>query len=212
MRLFDVDAECPVCGNRFRSAVLAAYEVARYEDDFCPVFEKNANLLKYFIWFCSRCHNSGYENRFSYAGNEISYDEERIESIRSLKKERRTPLAYKFFKAGEISEITGESPITQMDYYLKSYWAAKRSSAGDWKNKSSEKIITVGGELYQVASNEEDLFISLYLPGYIYMEKGAKKEAALEFSRLLKMKTLPAAYDRYLKVALEFLRRYKNES
>ncbi len=212
MRLFSVEAVCPVCGNAFKADVLADYNIERYDEDFRPVFEKDAKLLKYYIWFCQRCHFAGYDDRFIFKGNNVEYGDAELAKLKAIPRRRIQSLPYRFYRAGQISEALDDPPMNALDYYLKSYWTAKESSKREWINMSSRKIFENAERVYQTTLDDEQIFLSLYLSGYIRMEAGDNEGAALYFSRLIRIKTVPAKYERFVRVALDFIRRYKSES
>jgi len=211
MKLFSLQVKCPFCGKEFRGQVLSEYHVQRYDLDFKPVFENGESLLKYFIWFCPACHYAGYDNRFSYEKNHVELDPGTMEKIAQLEKKHPATLPYKFYRAGEIGALMGESGVSLMDYYLKAYWSAKEMKKKGWIRKSSKRLLELAELLYQEAHESEELFIALYLSGLISYEKGDTDEAAFHFSRMMRMKMIPTQYEKQLKFALDFLKGHKNE-
>jgi len=211
MKLFTVPVTCPVCGTSFKGHVLSEYHVEGYTLDFKPLFENGEKLLKYFLWFCPACHYAGYDNRFSFGKNSVSLEPAFIEAVMRLPKKSPAPLPYRFYRAGEIGELMGEKGVALMDYFLKSYWAAKDMKKKEWVKKSSQRILELAEQIYEEAGESEDLFIALYLAGTIYYEQGNMEEAAFQFSRMMRIKTIPTQYEKQIKFALDFLKGHKNE-
>ncbi|HOO60212.1 MAG TPA: hypothetical protein PLL34_06620, partial [Candidatus Mcinerneyibacteriales bacterium] len=81
----------------------------------------------------------------------------------------------------------------------------------EWVKKSSQRILELAEQIYEEAGESEDLFIALYLAGTIYYEQGNMEEAAFQFSRMMRIKTIPTQYEKQIKFALDFLKGHKNE-
>ena len=209
MKSYMLNVECPICGNKFKASVLTDFSVKGYTYDFMPIFDDGPELLNYYIWFCDKCHFSGYDNRFNYEKNKVSYGDEFIKKYNSLEKDKKITLAYKFFRAGDIAKLLNEKPISLIDYYTKSYWSAKIEKNDNYIEKSFFEVLSVADEIIRTCSDPEALFLAYYISGYLNYEAGEFEQAAYFFSKLLNLKIIMPKYERYLKFASDFIKGYK---
>lgn len=213
MKKYTLKVTCPLCNATFKGDVLSDYEISGYDYDFMPLFKEGTKLLDYYIWFCPTCHYAGYDNRFSFEKYTAVIPDEIREILLSIPKHTVT-LSYKFYRAGVIAEIFGESDVSLLDYFMKSYWAAKRDASPVEKEEAAFKIMEVADRIIKAGefADNEHYFIALYLSGLISTERGQNDEAAFFFSRLMSMKMLPASYKKHIAFATAFLREHHCDS
>ncbi len=207
MKTYTLKVTCPLCGAKFKGEVLSDYEIDGYDYDFMPLFKDGPKLLDYYIWFCPECHFTGYDNRFTFEKNKAVIPDEIRETLATIPK-LSVSLSYKFYRAGVIAEIFGESDVSLLDYFMKAYWAAKRDRSPVEKEEAALMVMEIADKIIRKGDpdDNEHQFIALYLSGLISMERGQNDEAAFFFSKLVSMKMLPATYKKHVSFATAFLR------
>ena len=213
MKIYSIDVTCPICEHEFKGQVLTDYKISGYREDFKPKFDEKEDLLKYYIWFCDKCHFSGYDERFKYLNNTLDFSNDIKNKILNLGK-NKISLPYKFYRAGKIAEILKEDSMSIIDYYLKSYWTSKDNKNKKYHKKSKKKIYSISKEILNKSDDYdfEDLFVVRYLRGYLNYETNNLKQASYHFLDLIRMKHIPQKYRKYLNFAIKVVEEYKSEN